>query len=296
MIEAAIKPDVHAFFDKRTSSVQYVVTDPGTRHCAIIDAVLDFDEKSGATATLNADKILQYVEANGLEVEWILETHPHADHFSAAHYLQSKTGAATAIGSHIVEVQALWKKLYNWPDFPADGSQWSRLFSAGDRFKIGDMDGFVMFSPGHTLASITYVIGDAAFVHDTMFMPDSGTARTDFPGGSAEQLWQSIEAILALPEETRVFVGHDYQPGGREPLWESTVAEQKSGNTHVAKCTTKAEFVTMRTARDKTLPMPRLILAALQVNISGGRLPQAEANGKRYLKIPLDALGEAKWE
>ncbi|ATU94747.1 MBL fold metallo-hydrolase [Phyllobacterium zundukense] len=296
MIEAAIKPDVHAFFDKRTSSVQYVVTDPGTRHCAIVDAVLDFDEKSGATATFNADQILHYVEANGLKVEWILETHPHADHFSAAHYLQLKTGAATAIGSHIVEVQALWKKLYNWPDFPADGSQWSRLFSAGDRFKIGDMDGFVMFSPGHTLASITYVIGDAAFVHDTMFMPDSGTARTDFPGGSAEQLWQSIEAILALPEETRVFVGHDYQPGGREPLWESTVAEQKSGNTHVSKCKTEAEFVAMRTARDKTLPMPRLILAALQVNISGGRLPQAEANGKRYLKIPLDALGEAKWE
>jgi len=176
MIEAAIKPDVHAFFDKRTSSVQYVVADPGTRHCAIIDAVLDFDEKSGATATNNADQILQYVEANGLKVEWILETHPNADHFSAAHYLQSKTGATTAIGAHIVEVQELWKDLYNWPDFPANGSQWSRLFEAGDRFEIGDLDATVMFSPGHTLASITYVIGDAAFVHDTMFMPDSGTA------------------------------------------------------------------------------------------------------------------------
>lgn len=296
MIEAAIKPDVHAFFDKRTSSVQYVVTDPETRHCAIIDAVLDFDEKSGATATVNADHILHHVDANGLTVEWILETHPHADHFSAAQYLRSKTGAATAIGSHIVEVQALWKKLYNWPEFSADGSQWDRLFVAGDRFNIGELDATVMFSPGHTLASITYVIGDAAFVHDTMFMPDGGTARTDFPGGSADQLWRSIEAILALPDGTRVFVGHDYQPGGRDPQWESTVAEQKSSNIHISRCKSATEFVAMRQARDKTLPMPKLILAALQINMNGGRLPEAEANGQRYLKIPLNALGNPKWD
>ncbi len=296
MKEAVLKPDVHAFFDKRTSSVQYIVSDPATKHCAIIDPVLDFDEKSGSTATFNADQILQYVDANGLKVEWILDTHPHADHFSAAQYLKSKTGAQTAIGDRIVEVQELWKRVYNWPDFPADGSQWDRLFRAGDRFNIGALAGHVMFSPGHTLASITYVIGDAAFVHDTMFMPDSGTARTDFPGGSAQQLWQSIQAIVALPDATRIFVGHDYQPGGREPLWETTVAGQKSGNTHVSKCATETEFIAMRTARDKTLPMPRLILAALQVNINGGRLPPAEANGKRYLKIPLDALNGAKWD
>lgn len=296
MIEIATTPDVHAFFDKRTGSVQYVVADPKTRHCAIIDAVLDFDEKSGATATFNADRILDHVDANGLKVEWILETHPHADHFSAADYLRSKTGAATAIGSRIVEIQGLWKKLYNWPNFPVDGRQWDRLFEAGDRFTIGEMDGFVMFSPGHTLASITYVIGDAAFIHDTLFMPDSGTARTDFPGGSAEQLWQSITAVLALPDQTRLFVGHDYQPGGREPRWESTVAEQKSCNTHISRCASQAEFVALREMRDQTLPMPRLILAALQVNINGGRLPEPELNGQRYLKIPLNALGHARWD
>jgi len=236
------------------------------------------------------------VEANGLKVEWILETHPHADHFSAAHYIRSRTGGSTAIGSHIVEVQALWKRFYNWPDFPADGSQWDRLFSAGDRFNIGKLSGTVMFSPGHTLASITYVIGDSAFVHDTMFMPDGGTARCDFPGGSAEQLWQSIAEILALSDETRVFVGHDYQPGGREPLWESTVGDQKRHNIHISLCSSQTDFVAMRNARDKTLPMPRLILAALQVNMNGGRLPEPEANGMRFLKIPLNALGDTKWD
>ena len=296
MKETTLKPDVRAFFDKRTSSVQYVVTDPATRNCAIIDPVLDFDEKSGSTATFNADAILDHVHANGLKVEWILDTHPHADHFSAARYIKSKTGAPTAIGDHVVEVQDLWKKLYNWPDFPADGSQWDRLFKAGDQFSIGALTGHVMFSPGHTLASITYVVGDAAFVHDTVFMPDSGTARTDFPGGSAVQLWQSIQAILALPDETRIFVGHDYQPGGREPLWESTVAAQRAENTHIAKCRTEAEFVALRTARDQTLPMPRLILAALQININGGRLPIAESNGMRYLKTPLDARDAANWQ
>ncbi|SDP90411.1 Glyoxylase, beta-lactamase superfamily II [Phyllobacterium sp. YR620] len=296
MKEAALKPVVYALFDKRTSSVQYVVSDPSTKHCAIIDPVLDFDEKSGSTASFNADQLLEYIDRNSLKVDWILDTHPHADHFSAAQYLRSKTGAPTAIGDHVVEVQELWKKLYNWPDFRADGSQWDKLFAAGEGFNIGALNGRVMFSPGHTLASITYVIGDAAFIHDTMFMPDSGTARTDFPGGSAEQLWQSIQAILALPDETRIFVGHDYQPGGREPLWESTVAAQKASNTHIAKCRDAADFVAMRTARDKTLPMPRLILAALQVNINGGRLPAPESNGKRYLKIPLDAFDGAKWD
>lgn len=290
------KPDVKGFYDSRTFSIQYVVSDPETRKCAIVDPVLDFDEKSGAIATRNADTILDYVRESGLTVEWILDTHPHADHLSAARYLKEKTGAPTAMGAKVTEVQKLWKGIYNWPEFPADGSQWDRLFAEGDTFTVGTIPAKVLFSPGHTLASITYVIGDAAFVHDTLFLPDSGTARADFPGGSASRLWRSIQEILALPDETRIFVGHDYQPGGREVRWESTVAEQKAANTHISKCRSEAEFVEMREARDRTLPMPKLILHALQVNINGGRLPEPEANGTRYFKFPLDALGGAAWE
>jgi glyoxylase-like metal-dependent hydrolase (beta-lactamase superfamily II) len=289
------KPRVKGFFDPRTWSIQYVVSDPTTKTCAIIDPVLDFDERSGATATVNADAILDYVAENGLTVEWILDTHPHADHFSAAHYLQEKTGAPTAIGEHVIDVQRLWKDIYNWPELSADGSQWNHLFAPGDRFKIGSLHAHVLFSPGHTLASITYVIGDAAFVHDTLFMPDSGTARADFPGGSAKTLWRSIRNILALPDETRVFTGHDYQPGGREPLWESTVGDQKRLNLHLVG-KSEADFVALREARDRTLPMPKLILYALQVNVRGGRLPEPERNGRRYLKFPLDALAGAVWE
>ncbi|UJW73238.1 bifunctional sulfur transferase/dioxygenase Blh [Rhizobium sp. SL42] len=291
---AARRPQVKGFFDPRTWSVQYVVSDPETGKCAIIDPVLDFDEKSGQTSTDNADRILAYVERHGLSVEWILDTHPHADHLSAAHYLKSKTGAQTSIGDHVVEVQALWKDIYNWPELRTDGSYWDRLFKPGEHFKLGSIDAKVMFSPGHTLASITYVIGDAAFVHDTIFMPDSGTARTDFPGGSAQALWNSIQDILALPDETRVFTGHDYQPGGRHPRWESTVGEQKLTNTHLAGISEQA-FIDLRQARDRTLAMPKLILHALQVNVRGGRLPEPESNGRRYLKIPLDALTGAKW-
>jgi glyoxylase-like metal-dependent hydrolase (beta-lactamase superfamily II) len=290
------KPLVKGFFDERTFSVQYVVADPETGKCAIIDPVLDFDEKSGATATKNADAILSYVNEQRFQVEWILDTHPHADHLSAARYLKQKTGAPTTIGEKVVEVQRLWKGIYNWPDFPADGSQWDRLFTEGETFKLGNIPARVLFSPGHTLASITYVIGDAAFVHDTLFMPDSGTARADFPGGSASRLYKSIMEILSLPDETRIFTGHDYQPGGREPFWESTVAEQKAKNKHMSTCTTEAEFVKVREARDKTLSMPKLILHALQVNINGGRLPEPEANGRRYRKFPLDTLQGAAWD
>lgn len=290
------KPHVKGFFDERTFSIQYVVADPETRKCAIVDPVLDFDEKSGAIATTNADALLSYVEEQGFELEWILDTHPHADHFSAAHYLKKKTGAPTAIGEKVVEVQKLWKGIYNWPDFPADGSQWDKLFADGETFKVGNIPARVMFSPGHTLASITYVIGDAAFVHDTIFMPDSGTARADFPGGDASRLYKSIMDILSLPDETRLFTGHDYQPGGREPLWESTVGEQKAKNTHMSTCKTEAEFVKIREARDKTLSMPKLILHALQVNMNGGRLPEPESNGRRYLKFPLNALQGVAWE
>ncbi|WP_419695628.1 bifunctional sulfur transferase/dioxygenase Blh [Mesorhizobium muleiense] len=293
---AARKPQVKGFFDKRTFSIQYVVADPETRKCAIIDPVLDFDERSGATATKNADAILNFVREQGFEVERILDTHPHADHLSAARYLKEKTGAPTAIGSRVTEVQELWKGIYNWPDFPADGSQWDRLFAQGDTFTVGSIPAKVLFSPGHTLASITYVIGDAAFVHDTLFMPDSGTARADFPGGNAKRLWRSIQEILSLPDETRVFTGHDYQPDDREPLWESTVGEQKAKNTHIAKCKSEAEFVKIREARDRTLPMPKLILHALQVNTNGGRLPEPEPNGRRYLKFPLNAIEGAAWD
>ncbi|MDF2618094.1 MAG: beta-lactamase protein [Xanthobacteraceae bacterium] len=289
------KPEVTGFFDPRTWSIQYVVADPATKRCAIVDPVHDFDEKSGQTGSANADRLLDFVRGKGYEVEWILDTHPHADHFSAAHYLKQKTGAPTAIGEHVKDVQKLWKGFYNWPDFPADGSQWDRLFADGETFKVGGIDAKVMFSPGHTLASITYVIGDAAFVHDTLFMPDSGTARADFPGGNANVLWRSIQAILALPDETRLFTGHDYQPGGRKPLWESTVAEQKATNIHMARCRNEEEFVAVREARDRSLAMPKLILQSLQVNTNGGRLPEPEANGVSYLKIPLDLLKGATW-
>jgi glyoxylase-like metal-dependent hydrolase (beta-lactamase superfamily II) len=215
-----------------------------------------------------------------------------SDHLSAARYLSEKTGAPAGIGAHVVRVQALWKRIYNWPAFPADGSQWNRLFKDGERFRIGQLDAEVIFSPGHTLASVTYVIGDAAFIHDTLFMPDSGTARADFPGGNASVLWKSIQRILSLPDETRLFTGHDYRPGGREARWESTVAEQKRLNPHFAN-KNEAEFVALRNARDKMLPIPKLFLHALQVNIAGGRLPDPEANGTRYLKFPLNALAGA---
>ncbi|CAH1668643.1 Glyoxylase-like metal-dependent hydrolase (Beta-lactamase superfamily II) [Hyphomicrobiales bacterium] len=289
------QPQVQGFYDAITGSIQYVVSDPATLSCAIIDPVLDFDEKSGATATRNADRLLDYVAEHGLKVVWILDTHPHADHFSAASYLKEKTGAPTAIGEHVRDVQQLWKEIYNWPELPTDGSQWDRLFAEGDRFAIGSLEGRVMFSPGHTLASITYVIGDAAFIHDTLFMPDSGTARADFPGGSASALWRSIQDILSLPDGTRLFTGHDYRPGGRDALWESSVAKQRESNSHIAKSASESDFVTLREARDRTLPMPKLILHALQVNTNGGRLPEPESNGRRYLKFPLDALPGAAW-
>jgi glyoxylase-like metal-dependent hydrolase (beta-lactamase superfamily II) len=289
------KPLVTGFFEPRTSSVQYVVADPATQRCAIIDPVLDFDEKSGTTATHSADTLLNHVHSNGLQLEWILDTHPHADHLSAAGYLKERTGAPTAIGAHVVEVQALWKEFYNLGDnFTADGSQWDHLFDDGERFQIGELAAAVLFSPGHTLASITYRIGDAAFIHDTLFMPDGGTARADFPGGDARQLWHSIEAILALPDQTRLFTGHDYQPGGREPRWESTLGRQKAENAYV-KGQDRESFVHLRTERDRKIPMPKLILQSLQVNISGGTLPKPEDNGRRYLKIPLDLFGDVPW-
>ena len=289
-------PVVMGFFEKRTSSVQYVVADPETKRCAIIDPVLDFDPNSGAVATWSADALLAHVEREGYELEWILDTHPHADHFSAAGYLGDRAAVPTATGLNVVKVQALWKGLYDLPeDWPADGSQWNRLLADGERFCIGTIEVEVMFTPGHTLSSIAYVAGDAAFIHDTLFMPDSGTARADFPGGSAHELWHSIQRILALPPTMRLFTGHDYRPGDRAPAWESTVAQQRAENLHLQQAKTEAAFVAFREARDRKLPMPRLILQALQVNIRGGRLPEPEGDGRRYLKIPLGVLDQAAW-
>src|SRR5271170_463998 len=231
-----LEPDVTGFYEEATGSVQYVVADPVTRRCAMIDPVLDFDLTSGATRTTSADRLLRHIEARGLTLEWILDTHPHADHFSAAGYLKDMTGAPTAIGDRVTEVQKIWKMAHHLPEtFPTDGSQWDHLFADGERFAIGAIEARALLSPGHTLCSVTYVIGDAAFVHDTLFMPDSGTARADFPGGDPRQLWRSIQAILALPDDTRVFTGHDYQPHGRQPKWKSTVGQQKWENCHLIK-------------------------------------------------------------
>jgi glyoxylase-like metal-dependent hydrolase (beta-lactamase superfamily II) len=290
--QADVKPDVMGFYDAPTGSIQYIVTDPSTRKCAVIDPVLDFDPRSGSTRTTNADRLLRYIEAHGLTLEWVLDTHPHADHFSAAGYLKDKTGAPTAIGERVVEVQRLWKTLYNLPDtFRMDGSQWDHLFADGERFAVGELEACVLLSAGHTLCSITCVIGNAAFVHDTLFMPDSGTARCDFPGGDAQQLWRSIQRILRLPADTRLFTGHDYRPKGRPAQWESSISAQKADNAHLRDCD-ETRFVKLRKQRDRSLPLPALMLAALQVNIAGGRLPAPEDDGRRYLKIPLNAFPE----
>lgn len=285
---------VASFHDERTGSFQYVVVDGTTKGAAIIDPVLDFDPRAGATSTTNADRILDYVAAKGLTVEWVLDTHPHADHFSAAPYLAGKTGGRTAIGAKVTEVQKLWQNIYCLPDLRVDGSQWDKLFAHGETFRIGSLEARVMFSPGHTLASITYVVGDAAFVHDTLMVPDSGTSRADFPGGDARALWRSIRAILELPPGTATYVGHDYGKDGLEVIGRSTVADQRQHNIHVRDGIDEETFVATREARDATLPLPNLMLAALQVNIRGGRLPEAEACGTAFLKLPLNRFGGGK--
>ncbi|MCL4711595.1 MAG: MBL fold metallo-hydrolase [Pseudorhodoplanes sp.] len=286
----AQQPVVTGFYHEPTGSIAYLVEDPATQRGAIIDPVLDYDEKAGRITSEAADALVAAVRARGLSVDFILDTHPHADHLSAAAYLKDKLGAPTAIGAQVVAVQKLWQAIYNLPDFPADGSQWDRLFAHGDTFRIGALEARVMHSPGHTLASVTYVVGDAAFVHDTLFQPDTGSARCDFPGGSASVLYDSIMAILALPDDTRLYTGHDYKQDGRAPQWQSSVAEQKRANIHFRNRPTREDYVALREARDRTLPMPRLILHALQFNIRGGRLPEPEANGRSYFRIPIGAL------
>ena len=291
-LEVLAKPDVKSFFDPTTFTATHVVSDAATKLCAIVDSVLDYDPKSGRTSTESADKLIAYVKAQGLKVEWILETHAHADHLSASTYLKEKLGGKTAIGEHISAVQSIFKKVFNVENaFHTDGSQFDHLFKEGEVFHIGEMAARVMHTPGHTPACITYVIGDAAFVGDTLFMPDFGTARADFPGGDAATLYRSIQKVLALPPETRLFLCHDYKaPGRDEFVWETTVAAERQKNVHVHEGVSEQAFVKMRTDRDKTLEMPVLILPSVQVNMRAGHLPPPEDNGVSYLKIPVNAL------
>jgi glyoxylase-like metal-dependent hydrolase (beta-lactamase superfamily II) len=285
-------PDITGFFDELTNTVTFVVKDPGSTSCAIVDSVLDFDYASGRTDTKSADNIVDHIRANGLNVEWILETHVHADHLSAAPYLQQKLGGKIGIGERIKLVQDTFGKVFNeGTEFQRDGSQFDRLFADGDGFTIGGLTGRVMHTPGHTPACMTYVVGDAAFVGDTLFMPDFGTARCDFPGGSANDLYHSIQRILALPDNTRIFVCHDYKAPGRDEFaWETTVAEEKARNVHIGGGKSADEFVAMRQARDATLAMPRLIIPSLQVNMRAGQMPKPDDAGKTFLKVPVNGL------
>jgi glyoxylase-like metal-dependent hydrolase (beta-lactamase superfamily II) len=283
-------PDVWGLYEPDTGSIQYVAACPVTRKAALIDVVLDFDPASFATATHSLERVLALVAAEGLTVEHVLDTHPHADHLMASAALKTRTGAPNAIGAKVREIAALWRGLYNMPDAFDPDRDFDRLFADGDTFRIGDLTARVMLSPGHTLGSITYVVGaDAGFVHDTLMYPDMGTSRCDFPGGSAAELWDSIQAILALPEATRLFVGHDYGAEGREePRWEATVAEHLDRNQHVHRGADRDDWIATREERDATLALPDRMLAALQINLRGGRPPEPEADGHRYLKLPLD--------
>ena len=280
-----------AFFDTGTWTVTYVVWDRATRRAAIVDPVLDYDFKSGHTGTGSADRVLAYVEAERLQVDWILETHAHADHLSGARYLQGKVGGKVAIGENIREVQATFKKIYNLErSFLPDGSQFDHLFRDGETFMIGEVEATALLVPGHTPADMAYRVDDAVFVGDTLFMPDVGTARADFPGGDAHTLYRSIRRLLALPPETTMYVCHDYPPKGREAAWQTTVAAQRAGNIHVRDGISEDAFVAMRTARDATLEVPTLILPSIQVNVRAGQMPPAESDGVSYLKIPINAL------
>ncbi len=287
-----MKAEVTAFFDEATFTVTYIVKDPNSSSVAIVDSVLDFDYASGRTDTRSADAVIDHVRKHDLRVEWILETHVHADHLSAAPYIQQQVGGKIGIGENIRVVQDTFGKVFNeGTEFQRDGSQFDALFKEGDSFHIGQMRGDVLHTPGHTPACLTYVVGEAAFVGDTLFMPDFGTARCDFPGGSADTMWDSIQKILALPDETRIFVGHDYKAEGRdEYAWETTVGAQKRLNKHVGEGKSKEDFVRARTERDAQLAMPRLIIPSLQVNMRAGQMPPAEDNGTSYLKVPVNGL------
>ena len=291
-IDRGAKPIVRTFFDDATNTATHVVHDPATRAGAVIDSVLDYDSSAGRITHVSADKIVAYIDEEKLSIAWHLETHAHADHISAAPYLQAKVGGALAIGEHITRVQSVFGKVFNaGSEFARDGSQFDRLIGDGDSFQIGKLTLFALSVPGHTPADMAYVIGDAAFVGDTLFMPDYGTARADFPGGDARQLFRSIRRLLSLPDETRIFLCHDYKCAGRDSYaWETTVAAQRAANVHAHEGISEDEFVAMRNARDATLPMPKLILPSVQVNMRAGHLPEPEQNGTVYLKIPLNSV------
>jgi glyoxylase-like metal-dependent hydrolase (beta-lactamase superfamily II) len=291
LVNMTIKPDVTAFFDTETNTVSYVVKDPSSTACAVIDSVMDIDYAAGRISYAAADKIVQHIRDKQLSVEWLIETHAHADHLSAAPYIQSKVGGKLGIGAKIRIVQDVFGKIFNeGTEFQRDGSQFDRLFEDGDTYTIGGMTVFAFETPGHTPACMTHVIGDAAFVGDTLFMPDGGTARADFPGGDARILYRSIKRVLTLPPEMRLFMCHDYAPGGRSIKWDTNVAEQRAHNIHVRDGISEDEFVAMRAARDATLAMPRLIIPSIQVNIRAGQLPEPDESGKRFLKVPVNGL------
>jgi glyoxylase-like metal-dependent hydrolase (beta-lactamase superfamily II) len=287
-----MNPSIKGFFDPNTFTITYVVSDPETQHCAIIDPVLDYDPRAGRISTKSADEVIAFVQQEKLTVDWILETHAHADHLTAAHYLQEKLGGQTGIGAQIGVVQKTFQHLFNAEaDFPTDGSQFDHLFQDGEVWQVGNLTGHILATPGHTPACITYLLGDAAFVGDTLFMPDYGTARVDFPGGNAATLYESVHRILNLPAATRLFMCHDYLPEGRDVYqWETTVAEERANNIHVKDGIGAEEFIRFRTARDRSLALPNLIFPSLQVNMRAGQLPPPEANGISYLKIPLNVL------
>jgi glyoxylase-like metal-dependent hydrolase (beta-lactamase superfamily II) len=283
-----MQPYIQAFFDETTNTVSYLVADPATSRAAVIDPVLDYEHRSGKASVRSADAILKAAAEHGLHIDWILETHAHADHLSAAPYLRHKTGAQVGIGEHIRTVQGIFRPVFNLEDISADGSEFDRLFRDGETFLIGGLEVRVIHTPGHTPACVAYRLSDAVFVGDTLFMPDYGTARADFPGGSAQSLYRSIKRLLELPPNTRLYMCHDYKAPGREHFaWETTVAEERARNVHVHDGVGESEFVAMRIARDATLPAPMLLLPSIQVNIRAGRLPHVESNGVRYLKIPI---------
>ncbi|MGY3033486.1 glyoxylase-like metal-dependent hydrolase (beta-lactamase superfamily II) [Bradyrhizobium sp. USDA 4354] len=290
-IDLSVKPVIAPFFDAATNTVSYVVRDPGSKACAIIDSVMDIDYAAGRISYHSADTIIDFVLQNGLTLEWLIETHVHADHLSAAPYIQGKLGGKIGIGENITVVQETFGKVFNeGTEFQRDGSQFDRLFGDGDSYRIGAMTAVALHTPGHTPACMTHVIGDSAFVGDTLFMPDGGSARADFPGGDARSLYRSIRRILSLPDQTRLFMCHDYGPNGRDIHWETTVAEQRAHNIHVRDGISEDEFVAAREARDRTLEMPRLIIPSLQVNMKAGQLPSPDPSGKRFLKVPLNVL------
>jgi glyoxylase-like metal-dependent hydrolase (beta-lactamase superfamily II) len=288
--DLSVKPEVTGFFDAATNTISYVVKDPGSNACAIVDSVMDIDYAAGRITYDHADELIAHVRSRGLSLEWLIETHVHADHLSAAPYIQRQLGGKIGIGRNITVVQDTFGKVFNeGTEFQRDGSQFDRLFDDGDTYAVGTMVCLALHTPGHTPACMTHVMGDAAFVGDTLFMPDGGSARADFPGGDAGQLYDSIQRVLSLPDEMRLFMCHDYGPNGREIRWETTVGEERAHNIHVAG-KTRDEFVALRTARDATLAMPKLIIPSLQVNMRGGDLPPPEKDGKRYLKVPINGI------